>query len=62
MFIVSDGSNALFEITRDGEALRGWAFPGDNQEGIAFDADWNVYIAQDSGGILKVKIGTREGT
>ena len=55
MFIVSDGANALFEITCDGEVLRGWAFPGDNQEGITCDADWNVYIAQDSGGILKLK-------
>jgi len=55
MYIVSDGANALFEITRDGDVLRGWAFPGDNQEGIAFDPDWNVYIAQDSGGILKLK-------
>lgn len=55
MFIVSDGSNALFEITRDGEVLRGWAFPGDNQEGIAIDPQGFIYIAQDSGGILKLK-------
>ncbi len=55
LFIVSDGANALFEIAREGDVLRGWAFPGNNQERIAFDADWNVYIAQDSGGILKLK-------
>jgi uncharacterized protein YjiK len=55
ILIVSDGSNALFELTRDCEVLRGWAFPGDNQEGIAIDPEGFVYIAQDSGGILKVK-------
>jgi uncharacterized protein YjiK len=55
ILIISDASNALLELTRDCEVLRGWAFPGDNQEGIAIDPDGFVYIAQDSGGILKLK-------
>jgi hypothetical protein len=32
-----------------------WAFPGDNQEGLAMDSEGLVYIAQDTGGILKVR-------
>jgi hypothetical protein len=55
LFVVSDSANALFEMTFDGVLARSWAFPGANQEGIAFDEDGFVYVAQDSGGILKLK-------
>jgi len=55
IYIVSDSTNTLFEIAMDGEVLRGWAFPGDNQEGIAMDPQGFIYIAQDSGGILKLE-------
>ena len=34
---------------------RAYAFPGDNQEGITADPNGFLYIAQDSGGILKLK-------
>jgi uncharacterized protein YjiK len=53
--VVSDADNILFELTRDGRVVAEFAFPGDNQEGITKDDQGILYIAQDSGGILKVK-------
>ncbi|MBN1271031.1 MAG: SdiA-regulated domain-containing protein [Candidatus Aminicenantes bacterium] len=53
--IVSDADNILFEVTLQGALVRAYAFLGDNQEGIALDDEGFLYIAQDSGGILKVK-------
>ena len=55
LFIACDADNVLMEVALDGTILRTWAFPGNDQEGIAADAEGNLYIAQDSGGILKVK-------
>jgi len=55
LFIACDSDNVLMEVAKDGTILRTWAFPGNDQEGIAVDAEGNLYIAQDSGGILKVK-------
>jgi uncharacterized protein YjiK len=53
--IVSDADNILVEITLEGKLVKEYAFPGDNQEGITKDKKNNLYIAQDSGGIIKVK-------
>ena len=53
--IVGDADNILAEVTLDGRLVRAYAFPGDNQEGLAEDDEGYLYIAQDSGGILKVK-------
>ena len=39
----------------DGRLVHEYAFLGDNQEGIAVDEEGFLYIAQDTGGILKVK-------
>ncbi|MCD6336441.1 MAG: SdiA-regulated domain-containing protein [Candidatus Latescibacteria bacterium] len=55
IYVISDVTNTFFEITRTGKVLRAYAFPGDNQEGITVDDEGFVYIAQDSGGIIKVK-------
>lgn len=55
LYVLSDANNVLLEITRDGEILRSWAFPGDNQEGLGMDNEGHLYIAQDSGGIIKIK-------
>jgi uncharacterized protein YjiK len=52
---VSDADNILVEITLDGRIIREYAFLGNEQEGIARDDEGFLYIAQDSGGILKVK-------
>jgi len=53
--IVSDADNILVEITLDGKLIKEYAFLGDNQEGLARDEVGYLYIAQDTGGIIKVK-------
>ena len=55
LYVMSDATNTLFEITTEGKILKAYAFPGDNQEGIAVDIRGFIYIAQDSGGIIKIK-------
>jgi len=55
LYVMSDATNTLFEITTEGKILKAYAFPGDNQEGIAVDTRGFIYIAQDSGGIIKIK-------
>ena len=51
----SDADNILVEITLEGKIVREYAFIGDSQEGIARDDEGYLYIAQDSGRLLKVK-------
>ncbi len=53
--VVSDADNILVEITLEGKLVKEYAFPGDNQEGIARDDEGYLYIAQGEGGIIKVK-------
>jgi len=53
--IISDADNILVEITLDGKLIKEYAFLGDNQEGITKDDEGYLYIAQDSGGILKIR-------
>lgn len=53
--VISDADNIFVEITLDGKLIREYAFMGDNQEGICLDDEGFLYIAQDSGGIIKVK-------
>ena len=53
--VVSDADNILVEITLDGRLVNEYAFLGDNQEGLARDDEGYLYIAQDTGGIIKVK-------
>ncbi len=53
--ILSDTDNILAEVTLGGRLVRAYAFPGDKQEGLAADDEGYLYIAQDSGGILKIK-------
>jgi len=55
LYVISDSTNTIFEFTKTGKLLSGHAFPGDNQEGITVDDQSFMYIAQDSGGILKIK-------
>jgi uncharacterized protein YjiK len=54
LLIISDSPNVFLEVTLEGEILQEYAFPGDNQEGLALDGKGYLYIAQDSGGILKM--------
>ena len=55
LYVISDLTNTFFEFTKTGTLLSGYAFPGDNQGGITVDDQGFLYIAQDSGGILKIK-------
>ncbi len=53
--VVSDADNILAEITLDGKLVNAYAFTGNDQEGLTRDDEGYLYIAQDIGGILKVK-------
>jgi uncharacterized protein YjiK len=53
--VVCDAPNILVEMTLQGKIVRQYAFPGNDQEGICRDPEGYIYIAQDSGGILKLK-------
>jgi len=52
---VSDADNILVEVDLKGRIIKEYAFLGDNQEGITIDEEGYLYIAQDNGGIIKVK-------
>lgn len=47
--VVSDADNLFLEITLDGKLVREYAFPGNDQEGIAWDDQGYIYICQDWG-------------
>ena len=53
--IVSDADNILAEVTLNGKMVRQYAFLGNDQEGVCRDDEGYLYIAQDRGGIIKVK-------
>lgn len=53
--VVSDADNILVEITLQGKLVKEYAFLADNQEGLCRDDEGYLYIAQDTGGIIKVK-------
>lgn len=55
LYIVSDATNTLFEVTLAGKIVKFYAFPENDQEGITLDRENYVYIAQDTGGIIKIK-------
>ncbi|MBC8505383.1 MAG: SdiA-regulated domain-containing protein [Anaerolineales bacterium] len=53
LILISDRGNTLQVIGLDGEIAATYALPGQDQEGITLDAQDNIYIAQDSGAILR---------
>jgi hypothetical protein len=55
LYAVSDADNIFVEITLEGKLVGEYAFPGNDQEGFAWDDKGYLYIAQDSGGIIKLK-------
>jgi sugar lactone lactonase YvrE len=55
IYVVSDATNTMLECSLKGQLLAVYAFPGDNQEGIAVDNEGFIYIAQDTGGIIKLE-------
>ena len=58
LLIISDGMNIIFAVSLDGKVLSKAKLPGRNQEGLAVDDKGFVYIAQDSGGIIKFRKDT----
>ena len=55
LYAVDDADNIFVEITLEGKLIREYAFPGNDQEGFAWDDEGYLYITQDSGGIIKLK-------
>ena len=55
IFVISDATNIMLEYSHNHELIHQFAFPGDSQEGITIDNTGHLYIAQDSGGIIKLK-------
>lgn len=53
--VICDTDNLLLEITLSGRIVAQYAFPGDTQEGLAKDDEGFIYLAQDVGGIIKLK-------
>ena len=54
LYLLSDQANRLVAMSRRGEWRQAWDLPGDRQEGFTIDSQGNLYVAQDSGGILKL--------
>jgi uncharacterized protein YjiK len=55
LLVVSDKMDTLFKVALDGTVLSAQELPGKDQEGVTFDDNGFLYIAQDCGGILKLK-------
>jgi uncharacterized protein YjiK len=53
--VVNDADNIFVELTLDGKMVKEYAFLGNDQEGIAWDDEGDLYIAQDIGGIIRIK-------
>jgi uncharacterized protein YjiK len=55
LLLVGDALNVIMECTTEGDVIGVWALTGDNQEGVTLDGDGMMYIAQDTGGIIKFR-------
>jgi uncharacterized protein YjiK len=55
LIVVSDTTNLLVEVVRDGTVLRQHLLPGNDQEGIALDQEGFMYIAQENGEVIKIE-------
>jgi len=53
LHLISDKHDRLILLTSDGAEQASYTLPGKNQEGITMDAEGYVYIAEDSGDIIK---------
>ena len=54
LVLISDTSNLLVELKPDGTILGQYLLPGDEQEGVVLDGLGYMYIAQESGEIIKL--------
>lgn len=54
LVLISDTTNLLVELKREGAILSQYLLPGDEQEGIVLDGLGYMYIAQENGEIIKL--------
>lgn len=54
LVVISDTTNLLVELKREGTVLRQYLLPGDEQEGIVLDGLGYMYVAQENGKIIKL--------
>lgn len=52
LYVLYDNANKIRILDADGNYQAEWTAPGTNQEGIALGPDCEIYIAQDSGGVI----------
>jgi len=53
LLVISDEHDTLLITTIDGAVQASYTLPGENQEGITLDASGHLYLAEDSGSIIK---------
>ncbi len=54
LVLISDTTNLLVEMNREGTILSKYLLPGDEQEGVTLDGFGYMYIAQENGTIIKL--------
>ncbi len=54
LVLISDTTNLLVELKRDGNLIHRYLLPGDDQEGVTLDGLGYMYIAQENGQIIKL--------
>ena len=54
LVLISDTTNLLVEMDREGTILSKYLLPGDDQEGVTLDGLGYMYIAQENGAIIKL--------
>lgn len=54
LVLISDTTNLLVELKREGTILRQYLLPGAEQEGIVLDGQGYMYLAQENGEIIKL--------
>ena len=54
LILISDTTNLLVEMNRQGAILSKYLLPGAEQEGVALDGLGYMYVAQESGEIIKL--------
>ncbi len=54
LVLISDTTNLLIELKPDGTILSQYLLPGDEQEGVVLDGLGYMYIAQETGQVIKL--------
>lgn len=58
LLLISDKHDILMLLGTDGNIRTSYKLPGKNQEGITLDSKGQLYIAEDSGDIIKYRLDT----